>query len=429
MSFNIEKENNINNDTSELNIKKNNQNISLIDGIKPDLTKNINSYSKKNKYKIKLKPNLTHVKKTPGLEELNLLSNPKKNNDNSDKSETNSSIDFDENSIDLDDESSIKDFKSNINNSKTEINQTINNDSDYADINQDEDDEEDDEDEEVDEDGNNEDEEEYEYVEEDDNEDEDDEDYEYEKSYEEIQQEKQDLLFKIDRLEKAGYKSSRKYTMASNLDDLKFEYKKIKRQRDVEKSIRFSRKILMAIVSGIELLNGKFDPFDIKLTGWSENMMDSINDYDEVFEELHDKYSESVSVSPELKLIMMVAGSGFMFHLQNSLFKSATPSLNDILKQNPDIMKNISEAAAESMSNNLGPKDDPIANMMRQGVNMKMNNNKQKNNSNNETIDDIVNELNNNSNDYEMDNNIKRHNINIKKKNNENKNGGITLDL
>lgn len=423
MNFNIEKENNINNDTSELNIQKKDQNISLIDGIKPDLTKNINSYPKKNKYKIKLKPNLTHVKKTSGLEELNLLSNPKKNNDNSDKSETNSSIDFDENSIDLDDESSIKDFKSNINNSKFEFNKSSNND-DTVDEEDEEEDEEDDEDDDGEEDEN---EDEYEYVEEDEND--EDEDYEYEKSYEEIQQEKQDLLFKIDRLEKAGYKSSRKYTMASNLDDLKFEYKKIKRQRDVEKSIRFSRKILMAIVSGIELLNGKFDPFDIKLNGWSENMMDSINDYDEVFEELHDKYSESVSVSPELKLIMMVAGSGFMFHLQNSLFKSATPSLNDILKQNPDIMKNISEAAAESMSNNLGPKDDPIANMMRQGVNMKMNNNKEKNNNSNETIDDIVNELNNNSNNYDIDNNIKRHNINIKKKNNENKSGGITLDL
>ena len=50
-------------------------------------------------------------------------------------------------------------------------------------------------------------------------------------------------------------------------------------------------------------------------------------------------------MAPELKLLCMVAGSGFMFHLTNSLFKSASPKLGDILKNNPDIMRNISEAA------------------------------------------------------------------------------------
>lgn len=187
-----------------------------------------------------------------------------------------------------------------------------------------------------------------------------------EKTYEEIQSEKQDLLFKLDRLDKSGFKSSRKYTMASNLEDLQFEYTKLKRQRDVEKSIKFSRKILMAIVSGVEFLNGKFDPFDIRLKGWSENVMESITDYDEVFEELHDKYSDSVKVSPELKLIMMVSGSAFMFHLTQSLFKTNSPSLNDILKQNPDIMRNISQAAVQQMGPAMG--EDLVGNLMKEGI-------------------------------------------------------------
>ena len=129
---------------------------------------------------------------------------------------------------------------------------------------------------------------------------------------------------------------------------------------------------------------------------------------------------------------MMVAGSGFMFHLTNSLFKTASPSLNDILKQNPDIMKNISEAAAESMGNNMGPKDDPIANMMRQGMSMKMNNNNNNSNrpsmsGNKQTIDDIVNELGNNSSDNESEKNLQKQNINLKSK--QRKNNGITIDL
>ena len=109
--------------------------------------------------------------------------------------------------------------------------------------------------------------------------------------------EKQEYLFKLDRLEKQGYRVSRKYTLASNLDDIRYEYDRIKRQRDVEKSIRMYRKGLMAVTSGIEYLNKKFDPLDVKLDGWSESQMENISDYDEVFEELHIKYSDSIQMA------------------------------------------------------------------------------------------------------------------------------------
>ena len=192
------------------------------------------------------------------------------------------------------------------------------------------------------------------------------------KTYEEIQKEKQVLLFKLERLQKQGYPSSKKYSMASPWEDMNFEFERLKKQRDVEKSIKMSRKILLALVSGVEYLNDRFDPLDVKLNGWSENIMENINDYDEVFEELHDKYNTSVNMAPELKLLAMVAGSGFMFHLTNSLFKTASPDLNDILRQNPDIMKNITEIAAKNMQNNIsaqmGP-NDPINNIMMNGIN------------------------------------------------------------
>ena len=200
------------------------------------------------------------------------------------------------------------------------------------------------------------------------------------KTYEEIQQEKQKLLFNLERLQKQGYPPSKRYSMASSYEDMLFEHDRLKKQRDVEKSIKFSRKILMAFVSGIEFLNGKFDYFDIKLEGCSENIMENVSDYDEVFEELHEKYGESVKMAPELKLIAMVAGSGFMFHLTNSLFKSASPKLSDILKQNPDIMKNISEAAAKNMGSTIDKEfgqDDIIGNMMKNGIDMKMNQQRQ----------------------------------------------------
>jgi hypothetical protein len=246
-----------------------------------------------------------------------------------------------------------------------------------------------------------------------DEDDESEEDSQPKKTYEDIQKEKQQYLFELERLNKQGYTASKKYSMASSFEELKFERDRLKKQRDVEKSINFSRKILLGAISGIEYLNKTIDnPLDLKLNGWSENIMENISDYDEVFEELHDKYGEKVKMAPELKLLMLVAGSGFMFHLTNSLFKSATPDLKDVLRQNPDIMRNIQEAASKKMSDNIGQQfgnDDKIGNMMRQGINMKMNSQPRPNNQQRMNgpsgVDDLLNELNNGRDDVSVSSN------------------------
>ena len=60
--------------------------------------------------------------------------------------------------------------------------------------------------------------------------------------------------------------------MNSNLDEMRNEYIKLKKQRDTTNSVKFQRKIMMAAVSGVEFLNSKFDPFDVKLDGLSESV-------------------------------------------------------------------------------------------------------------------------------------------------------------
>ena len=186
------------------------------------------------------------------------------------------------------------------------------------------------------------------------------------KTIDEINQEKQEMLYRLDRFEQNGFKASRKFNMTSNYDDIKFEYERIKKQRDVDKSIKFQRKILMAVSSGVEFLNGKFDPLNIKLDGWSESIYENLQEYDEVFEDLHEKYKEKVKVAPELKLLMMVGGSAFMFHLTNSLFKSKMPGLGDILQQNPELARNVQQAAMNSMKQNEAKSgnSDPLFGMM-----------------------------------------------------------------
>ena len=171
-------------------------------------------------------------------------------------------------------------------------------------------------------------------------------------SLEDIVKEKQDLLFRLERYSKKGVPISRRYSMASSVEEIREEFQRIKSQKDLDNSVRFQRKIMMAFVSGVEFLNTKFDPFDVHLDGWSESVHENLEEYDEIFEELHEKYKEKAKMAPEIKLLMSLTGSAFMYHLSQSLFKSVLPSPQDILKQNPDLMRQFGQATMNSMNQN-----------------------------------------------------------------------------
>ena len=177
------------------------------------------------------------------------------------------------------------------------------------------------------------------------------------KGYSSIDEEKADLINKLGRLEKKGFAVNKRLNAYSNVDELRTEVKRITYSIDVEQSIRFSRRMLIACVTGLEFLNKRYNPFEIQLDGWSESVMENVDDYDGVFEELYVKYRSKVSVAPEIKLIMMLGGSAMMFHLSNSLFKSALPNMNDVLKQNPDLLKNMMAAVQNTTRAPSGPAD------------------------------------------------------------------------
>ena len=177
------------------------------------------------------------------------------------------------------------------------------------------------------------------------------------KGYSSIDEEKSDLINKLGRLEKKGFAVNKRLNAYSNVEDLRTEVKRITYSIDVEQSIRFSRRMLVACVTGLEFLNKRYNPFEIQLEGWSESVMENVDDYDGVFEELYVKYRSKVNVAPEVKLIMMLGGSAMMFHLTNSMFKSALPNMNDVLKQNPDLMKNMMAAVQNTTRAPSGPAD------------------------------------------------------------------------
>jgi hypothetical protein len=169
-------------------------------------------------------------------------------------------------------------------------------------------------------------------------------------SKEEMLREKFKYLRKLEALEKKGVELSKKYNMDSSLQEMQGEYETIMEEKSKQNSVKFQGNMLMAVINGIEFLNGKFDPFDIKLDGWSSQFEENMGDYDEIFGELHEKYKSKASMAPELKLLFQLGGSAMMVHMSNTMFKSAMPGMDDILRQNPDLMRSFQNAAVNSMS-------------------------------------------------------------------------------
>jgi hypothetical protein len=170
----------------------------------------------------------------------------------------------------------------------------------------------------------------------------------------EEKKEKSDLLNKLQRLEAKGFPVSRKFTMDNSLEEMKTEYFRLVDARQLETSIKFQRQMLMGAITGIEWMNGKFDPFDLKLDGWSESVHENVEDFDEIFEELYDKYKDKGKMSPEMRLVMAVGGSGFMCHVSNTFFRSKMPTMDDVLRKNPDLARQMAAAAAQQAGPGFG---------------------------------------------------------------------------
>ncbi len=168
-------------------------------------------------------------------------------------------------------------------------------------------------------------------------------------SNEELLKEKFEILRKLETLETKGATLSKKYTMESDLNEMQGEYEFLINEKEKQNSVKFQGKVLTTLITGLEFLNNKFDPFDIKLDGWSEQINENVEDFDEIFSELHEKYKSKAKMAPEIKLLFQLASSGIMIHMTNTMFKSALPGMDDIMKQNPDLMNHFTKAAMNSM--------------------------------------------------------------------------------
>jgi len=174
---------------------------------------------------------------------------------------------------------------------------------------------------------------------------------------EDIMKNKQYILLDIDKFKQLGYKFTRDYNISSNYEEMKSELNRVKMVHNNKKGIKFCRNALMTLCSGVEQLSG-FTSIG-ELDGWSEDVNMNIESYDDVFEELYQKYGSYADVlGPELKLVFMLVQSAFLYHMMRKMTGPTMKNFENIINNNSD---NTESKVSNGGGNPLG---DLLGNLM-----------------------------------------------------------------
>lgn len=136
--------------------------------------------------------------------------------------------------------------------------------------------------------------------------------------------EKRSILSKLRRYEeKSGVKIGRPLSINTPLSELKFELDIINKEVKMNSTINQMKTATVVGVYFLEMLNSKFDPLDLYLDGWSAHFQEEIDTNDDLFEELYDKWFDSMAYfPPEVRFVLMVGSSGFMYNMRQRIFKN-----------------------------------------------------------------------------------------------------------
>jgi hypothetical protein len=149
--------------------------------------------------------------------------------------------------------------------------------------------------------------------------------------------------------EKGLTKHNSHFNMDSSYDEVEDEYEQAIEDKRRKDGVKLYGHWLMTFVNTLEYGNAVFNPFDLNLDGWGEQVSENMDDYDEIFSELHEKYKGG-KLAPEISLILRLGFSAAVLNFSNKALSSATPAFNDVIKQNPDLMRMFTNATVSSMS-------------------------------------------------------------------------------
>lgn len=138
-----------------------------------------------------------------------------------------------------------------------------------------------------------------------------------------------------------GAKFSQDYSLDSDYKQMKFEYDLAKSIRDKKKGVQWMSKATIGLTYIIEHGNENFNPFDFHLSGWSTQVAQDQAEYYDIYSDLYEKYCKSGKpIPPEIRLIAALSYSAIQFHMAHQAVASM-PSLADAFSQNPELAETL----------------------------------------------------------------------------------------
>ena len=161
---------------------------------------------------------------------------------------------------------------------------------------------------------------------------------------------KRAMLKKLDEwYEKGHLKNSSRFTMESAYEEIEDEYETVMEDKRKKDSVKLQGWWFITFINSIEYANTVFNPFDLNLDGWGEQISEDIDSYEEIFSELHEKYKGG-KLSPEISLLLRLGFSAAVVNITNKALSTATPGFNDVIRQSPELMRMFTNATVQSMS-------------------------------------------------------------------------------
>jgi hypothetical protein len=157
------------------------------------------------------------------------------------------------------------------------------------------------------------------------------------------------MLKKLEEWRDKGLvKHSSHFTIDSPYDEIEDEYESALEDKRKKDSVKLQGWWFMTFINSMEYANAVFNPFDLNLDGWGEQVSEDIDSYDEIFNELYEKYKGG-KLAPEISLLLRIGFSACVLNMSNKMLSSSTPAFNDVLRQSPELMKMFTNATVNSM--------------------------------------------------------------------------------
>jgi hypothetical protein len=143
--------------------------------------------------------------------------------------------------------------------------------------------------------------------------------------YKENMREKKELVYELFFMEtKEKLPVSKRWTMADDLDEMRFEYNKLKSEKTIKEKVLMGWNMFATVNSLIEFINEKINPFDISIKGWSEELDKAKEQYEPHFRKLYRQMSVKVQVQPGVQIAMLLASQFLVFFVPKLLTKVQT---------------------------------------------------------------------------------------------------------